>query len=160
MFSINQIHKKFSDFATAHLQINSYGFGDLSEIGQSVAAYTVNKDNGTNNITYPSMWVTPQPSSIERHFLKLNFMCLFYDLVNQNEDNSIEVISDTLQMANDFIQYLRTTTNEDNFDIDFCYSDSIKDKAYYLIYDSDPDDDDDADDLAPADVPDLVEEFS
>ena len=122
MFSINQIHKKFSDFATAHLQINSYGFGDLSEIGQSVAAYTVNKDNGTNNITYPSMWVTPQPSSIERHFLKLNFMCLFYDLVNQNEDNSIEVISDTLQMANDFIQYLRTTTNEDNFDIDNEYT--------------------------------------
>lgn len=122
MFSINQIHKKFSDFATAHLQINSYGFGDLSELGQSVAAYTVNKDNGTNNITYPSMWVTPQPSSIERHFLKLNFMCLFYDLVNQNEDNSIEVISDTLQMANDFIQYLRTTTNEDNFDIDNEYT--------------------------------------
>ena len=122
MFSINQIHKKFSDFATAHLQINSYGFGDLSEIGQSVAAYTVNKDNGTNNITYPSMWVTPQPSSIERHFLRLNFMCLFYDLVNQNEDNSIEVISDTLQMANDFIQYLRTTTNEDNFDIDNEYT--------------------------------------
>jgi len=94
----------------------------LSELGQSVAAYTVNKDNGTNNITYPSMWVTPQPSSIERHFLKLNFMCLFYDLVNQNEDNSIEVISDTLQMANDFIQYLRTTTNEDNFDIDNEYT--------------------------------------
>ena len=47
---------------------------------------------------------------------------LFRSLVNQNEDNSIEVISDTLQMANDFIQYLRTTTNEDNFDIDNEYT--------------------------------------
>lgn len=121
-YTLNQFHNVFKTFAQNHRFVNSYGFGDLADIGNGVENYSVNKDNSTGKLMYPSMWITPQPSVIDRHFIRWKFNILFYDLVHKDDSNSIEVLSDTQQCAADLINYLRNPSYEDYFSIDNEYS--------------------------------------
>jgi hypothetical protein len=123
MYSLNQIEKTLQNFVNAHQILNSYGFGELADVAQGVASYTINKNaSGTNDLVYPSMWATPTPSGITRHWIEYKLSIIVFDLVHKDESNKIEVLSDCIQILEDLINYLRQPAYEDYFSIDNEYS--------------------------------------
>lgn len=104
MYSLNQIKKVLEDIATNHKQINSFGFGDIWE-------YTAKPQ------VHPIMWAELKESNITvtEKQLFLSFSLYFMDLVNKDERNETEVLSDQLFTATDVISLLWSQTYEDVF---------------------------------------------
>ena len=101
----------FRAFKDAHLQINDFGYGPVSDISTAT------------EMEFPYMWVThTQPSVInyKRHsqIPSWNFSFLFLDQINQqtnhseenglNTDNQEDIMSDQFQIAQDFLIFLGT----------------------------------------------------
>lgn len=106
MVSYNQLIKIQSDIAAAHLQIRSFGTGAPTEIG--------------NNVTYPLMWSIQQPGSISI-LQKQNlfaFKIIFADLVNTDNSNEQEVLSDMQLVALDVITQLQLEEYADLFTVE------------------------------------------
>lgn len=107
MYTINNFKELFSNIATAHKQINTFGFGELWEIEEAM-----NKD-----VTYPMLWVQPINSTTGLQTQTRTFRFLVFDLVSkQDVDNNytIEVWSDTELILNDIIKILREESDSYN----------------------------------------------
>lgn len=107
MLTVNNLNTLFSNIATAHKQINSYGFGEVWEIEEAM-----NKD-----ITFPMLWVVPLNSVTGEQVQTRTFRFLLFDNVSkQNTDNNycIEVWSDTELILNDIIKILRKESDTYN----------------------------------------------
>lgn len=87
MPSLRQIVKKAEEIAENHQQLNSFYFGHPFEIGASSA------------VSYALMGLHVNPGSISKgvHLEKLSFY--FADLVNKDEGNETEVLSDLRRVA-------------------------------------------------------------
>jgi len=97
--TLNQHIKLFSDFATAHKQINSFDFGDPWEW------YNSNKE-GTDKLIYPAMFVTPTSTSVVNGLHTREYTIFFCDLVRHAEQNENDALSDMELVALDFLSYL------------------------------------------------------
>jgi hypothetical protein len=106
MITLNQIIKKFQDIATAHLQINSFGFGDVWEIEASGAK------------TAPVMWLYWRQSDTSERVITHSFSLLFMDLVDKDEHNENDVLSDQLLICTDVLALLDDPTYWDDMIID------------------------------------------
>jgi hypothetical protein len=107
MYTINNFRSLFNNIATAHKQINSFGFGELWEVEEYM-----NKD-----VTYPLLWVQPVNSTTGLQVQTRTFRFLVIDLVSkQEEDNdyTTEVWSDTELILNDIIKILRMESDSYN----------------------------------------------
>jgi hypothetical protein len=97
LITINQHTKIFEEFADAHLQIQSFNYGDLSRID-------LDKD-----VKYPQMWMTLLKVRSEEGQQVLRFRFIFVD--NPKDDFQIgekEIQSDQLQIALDLLYTLQT----------------------------------------------------
>ena len=99
MQTLNQHITLFRDFANSHLQINSFGVGELWELTE--------KNGGR---IYPIMWMVIDPHSINGNELVENYTFVFADLVRPDESNEDDVLSDQKQSALDFLSFLRFST--------------------------------------------------
>ena len=104
----NQFIKLFSDFAANHYQINSFSNGQKEEI-------TANSTIGTPTVT---MWAIVQSANIDGNVLKIKYSFLFGDIINKDDSNLDEVLSDTLRIAQDFVATMRLTDYEASFQIE------------------------------------------
>ena len=95
MQTLNQLKRGLNDIADAHLQIRSFGFGDLHEFGTS----------GTTE--YVSMWVDPQPVLKNRRYTQYRMTIYLFDRVLKGEANETEVLSDLIRIAEDIIAEIR-----------------------------------------------------
>lgn len=106
IISLNQIVDLFSGFADRHYFLNDFGFGPTSEIGTS------------RQMDFPYMWVTLNENSVinpqnRTAIPELSFSVLFMDKTNiqsnyleingDNSDNIQEILSDMLQVLQDFV---------------------------------------------------------
>ena len=98
--TLNQHIKLFSDFATAHKQINSFDFGDPWEW------YNSNKE-GTDKLIYPAMFVAAGQTSVVDRALTTTYSIFVCDLVRHAEINENDVLSDTKLISLDLLAYLR-----------------------------------------------------
>ena len=103
--TLNQIKKKLNDLADAHLQIKSFGWGDSWEF---------EADGGVNAST---MWVIPRGFNIEAKAITYNFNILFMDLVDKDEANETEVLSDQTLICMDILSQLDEESESDDFTI-------------------------------------------
>ena len=121
MFTLNQVIKRLKTIALNHAQLNPlllteanfshFGFGDLWEVGQILT------DKGTV-ITekFPLVWANVQSANIANQgaqangLLQISMQLLFMDLVHKDETNENDVLSDTLQIATDYITELQDDT--------------------------------------------------
>jgi len=98
--TLNQLVKTFQDVATNHNQINDFGFGDIWEAGKS------------RKLKYVCLWlncisVTPNLSANNNYSTTtFRFRVFLMDLVNKSNDNDTEVLSDTVQIAQDILTEL------------------------------------------------------
>jgi hypothetical protein len=95
--TINQINTLFSNIASAHKQINDYGYGEPWEIEE--------KMNG--NVKYPMLWVVPISSTTFEQVKERTFQFLIVDQVKKGDENQLEVWSDTEQILDDIIKIFK-----------------------------------------------------
>ena len=108
MITINNYKTLFNNIATAHKQINTFGFGEVWEIEE-----LTNKD-----ITYPCLFVVPVDSTTLEQTQRRTFTLLCFDMVRKGDvDNAqgTEVWSDTEQITNDIVKILRKES--DSYDL-------------------------------------------
>ena len=98
--TLNQHIKLFSDFATNHKQINSFGFGDPWE-------WYNNLKQDNENLVYPAMFVTADAANLTGYNLQRPYTVFICDLVRHAEQNENDVLSDTQLIALDFLAYLK-----------------------------------------------------
>jgi len=106
IISINQIVDWFNDFQTRHEQLNSFGYGETYDFGNTVS------------MTYPTMWVSHSDNNTISTLNKttipqLVFNVMIVDKINIQEnyensnsfksDNKRELMSDTFQIGQDLI---------------------------------------------------------
>lgn len=84
-YTYNQLINWFSSFADNHYQLHYFGHGDFWEAMES---------NQANHKLFPILWVNPVSSSLEFPNMKTKFQVLAMDLVNTDESNEDEVLSD------------------------------------------------------------------
>mgnify|MGYP000179497745 CR=1 FL=1 len=96
-YSLNQLIKIFSDFADSHLQINSFGFGEVYEA------------NGNPKVTgnTPTLWIYPTQATPLENTTIYSFDVRCWDLVTKGEENENDVLSDCQQTLFDFIQFIK-----------------------------------------------------
>lgn len=135
--TLNKLIDKFKEFQSLHPQLNDFGFGPTSEIGSS------------KPMDYPYMWVSFQTDStiqVSNNVFtpQLRFYFLFIDQLNDenqeviengsNNTNGQEILSDTFQYLQDFINYLATSFRNERIKISedircFPAEDEDKDKT-------------------------------
>lgn len=105
--TLNQLIQKLNDFATAHQQVHSFGFGDLWEIEASGAKNAVTM---WANVVNGAVDINGKQSSID-------FRVCIMDLVKKDESNENEVLSDTYLIGLDLVAYLNNNSNWDSYTI-------------------------------------------
>jgi len=101
--TLNQLKSKLESLANNHLQIKSYGWGDSWEF---------EADGGVNAST---MWVIPRGFNIESKAIVYQFNLLFMDLVDKDEANETEVLSDQTLICMDILSKLDEEAQSDDF---------------------------------------------
>lgn len=105
MLTLNQIVAKLQTIASNHLQIKTFGFGDSWELEADGAKES------------PIMWAIAKGFNIEAKAITYNFTLLFMDLVDKDEANETEVLSDQTLIATDVLSLLDKESESDDFTI-------------------------------------------
>lgn len=109
MLTLNNIVSELRTFATSHLQINDFRFGDIPEIGET-------------SPIYPSLFCELNPTSSEFNEQTDSYFVDFLILDKPNFKNeqasTLESLSDTKLIANDIIAYLKKHDFGQAFKID------------------------------------------
>lgn len=114
MQTLNQHITLLRNYSENHLQINSFGVGDAWELVESFTKTNgVVGEDGTvdTNRTYPVMWVEVNGSSVSGNDLIDNYNIYFADLVEKDERNETDVLSDMKLLCLDLMSYLYKSTN-------------------------------------------------
>lgn len=99
MITLNQDIEILKNFALKHKGINTFYFGDEWEVGAS------------NPIVYPLMNAILQSSVSVKGVISRKYLIVISDLVNKDESNENQVLSDTEQICYDLPMYLRSVVN-------------------------------------------------
>jgi hypothetical protein len=99
MVTLNQDIEILKNFALKHKGINTFYFGDEWEVGAS------------NPIVYPLMNAILQSSVSAKGVISRKYLIVISDLVNKDESNENQVLSDTEQICYDLPMYLRGVVN-------------------------------------------------
>ena len=110
MLTLNQLISKLETIATNHKQINDFGFGDLWEIEQN------------RPLKGAAMWSVLRNASRNAKVLSISITLVFMDLVNPDERNETEVLSDQLLTATDVLTLLDDDENANDFTIELTNS--------------------------------------
>lgn len=104
MLTLNQIIAELTTIQENHAQLNSFFFGDPYEMGAS------------ESMTYPLLGIALLPGSISKGVNTTKFLLYVADLVNKDESNENEVLSDmqlvALDVYADFWEYLENNSIE------------------------------------------------
>jgi hypothetical protein len=112
MLSINQFVDLLKSMAQNHEQINTFGEGDIWEIGSANTfqkpSWTLQK---TNSVQYPLMWVVPLAFPTARlndgaWEAQLKYTLLFADIEQSDKSNEQEVLNDMQSVALDILTQL------------------------------------------------------
>jgi len=92
--SYKQILVDWEQFADAHEQINSFGFGDITQL--------VNNIDTKQEPLYPRIYFQPQTTSLQENHMHMRWRVIVCDIINDDLSNQVDIWSDTLEIAKDF----------------------------------------------------------
>jgi hypothetical protein len=98
LVNYKQIIKDFQEIARAHEQINSYGFGDITQL-------TMDIDTKQEPV-YPKMYMVPAATTFAQNELVLNFQIIIADQLNSDYSNQRDLMNDTLEICKDVFTVL------------------------------------------------------
>jgi hypothetical protein len=107
------IIQDLSGIAYYHNQINSFGYGDLTQITMDIET--------KQEPLYTKMYVVPGSVQLAQNRLLYNFSIIILDQINDDYSNQEEVMSDTLEICKDIftILYQSYTATWGGFSIDY-----------------------------------------
>ena len=113
MVNYKQIIQDLSGIAYYHNQINSFGYGDITQITNDIET--------KQEPLYTKMYVVPGQVQLAQNRLLYNFSIIILDQVNDDLSNQEEVMSDTLEICKDIftILYQSYTATWGGFSIDY-----------------------------------------
>lgn len=113
MVNFKQIIQDLSGMAYYHPQINSFGFGDITQI-------TMDIDTKKEPV-YTKMYVIPGDVLLAQNSLQYSFSIIILDQINDDLSNQRDVMSDTLEVAKDIftILYQSYTAEFGGFTLDY-----------------------------------------
>jgi hypothetical protein len=113
MVTYKQIIQDLSGIAYYHNQINSFGYGDLTQITMDIET--------KQEPVYTKMYVVPGQVQLAQNRLLYNFSIIILDQVNEDLSNQEDVMSDTLEICKDIftILYQSYTATWGGFSIDY-----------------------------------------
>ena len=88
-----QILNDWREFADLHEQINSYGFGDATELTMDVIT--------KKEPLYPRLYFIPNTTKFSPNHMHITFTVIICDKVDDDLSNQQDVLSDTLEIAKD-----------------------------------------------------------
>jgi len=109
----------FKTICENHLQINSFGVGDLRQLGYFLQLNTDEdkekvSNEGSKSPTYPLVFIVPQPINRDRRTIQYSFNVLVMDIIKDDMSNEIDVHNDTIMIAEDILaQFGYGTTDSD-----------------------------------------------
>jgi hypothetical protein len=113
MVDFKQIVQDLSGIAFNHPQINSFGFGDITQITNDIET--------KQEPLYTKMYVVPGDVILAQNRLDYNFSIIILDQIDDDLSNQRDVMSDTLEIAKDIftILYQSYTSEFGGFSIDY-----------------------------------------
>jgi len=93
--TLRMLYDVFTDAFNAQTQLASISFGDIFEVDL------------TQNGKYPMMHVSTETAAYDTGNLVYNFQIIVMDLVDKDEANEDDVLSDTLEIIGDVISRIR-----------------------------------------------------
>ena len=93
--------------AESHAQVNSYNFGEVSDISAS------------EQEQYPLVWVDVVNALVVEKTLQVVLKFLVLDVQKDDMTNEQDTLNDTLEIALDIYALLTNPTNRDNFTIPY-----------------------------------------
>eukprot|EP01046_Picozoa_sp_COSAG06_P025090 COSAG06_NODE_2086_length_7632_cov_22.212133_17_plen_159_part_00 len=90
VITYNQILAVWKQIADNHQQVKTFTHGDIFEVD-------------ANTVVFPQVHLITEQASISKHELTYSFKLIAMDLVEPDESNEDEVLSDCLQYIQDFI---------------------------------------------------------
>lgn len=113
MVNYKQIVQDLSGIAFYHNQINSFGYGDITQVTMDVETQ--------KEPVYVRMYVVPGDVTLNQNRLDYNFSIIIMDRINDDLSNQEDVMSDTLEIAKDIftILYQSYTAEWGGFSIDY-----------------------------------------
>lgn len=102
MVTLKNIIEGLESFSEAHEQLESFGWGNISNIS-------------TKNYSYAMMWLMPTLSDFEGSMTTLKFDMYIMDILEHDRTNLLSIMDRTLTMGNDVVAYFW----QDNYDLDF-----------------------------------------
>ena len=91
--SYRTVIKDYQRFAELHLQINSFGFGDVEQLTNDVIT--------KKEPRYPRMYVLPDSTHFHTGHIHIGWKIYFMDKLNNDISNLQDVMSDQLEIAKD-----------------------------------------------------------
>ena len=105
MLNYKNIITDFETLAKEHMQINSFGTGDITQL-----IYWTQQIDGQENTkneppVYPLMYVIPSNATRDENFITYNFNVIIADIMDTKTSYDIQtdLYSDTLQIAEDIL---------------------------------------------------------
>lgn len=113
MVNYKQIIQDLSGIAYYHNQINSFGFGDITQLTMDIET--------KQEPVYTKMYVVPGQTILAQNNLQYNFSIIVCDLINADLSNQEDVMSDTLEIIKDVwtILYQSYTAEYGDFSLDY-----------------------------------------
>lgn len=113
MVNYKQIIQDLSGIAYYHPQLNSFGYGDITQL-------TMDLETKIEPI-YAKLYVVPNQTVLAQNKLQYNFSIIVCDLLNNDLSNQEDVMSDTLEIIKDVwtILYQSYTQEYGDFSIDY-----------------------------------------
>jgi hypothetical protein len=106
--SYKYVLDEFERFADLHLQVNSYGFGDIEQLTNDIITKKEPK--------YPRMYVLPDSTHVKSGQIHLGWKVFFVDKLNNDLSNQQDVLSDQLEIVKDFFAKLYLSDFESGWD--------------------------------------------
>ena len=98
LVNYKQVIEDLEDFANNHEQINSFGYGDLTQLTMDVITKKEPK--------YTRMYVIPGDTLLNQNELLYNFQIIVTDQLNSDYSNQRDVMNDTLEIMKDIMTTL------------------------------------------------------
>ena len=93
-----QVLNDLEEIADKHLEINSYGYGELEQLTNDI--------NTEVEPLYTRMYVVPGETTLAQNELIYNFQVIIADRLEQDYSNQQDVMSDTLEICKDIFTVL------------------------------------------------------
>lgn len=88
----------FEEFADLHYQINSYGFGDYTQLTNDIIT--------KKEPEYIRMYVVPNTTRFESNHMHMSFDVIICDKLEEDLSNQADVLNDCLEICKDFFAKL------------------------------------------------------